>query len=88
MIPSAADDPESWHKAATVMERVPSLRVVLVIGGDIDLPRKVMSFDAVLRPGVTSLSFSSTPTAPPFARCFITGGTTGHPKLVRLTHGN
>jgi fatty-acyl-CoA synthase len=73
MIPSAADDPESWHKAATVMERVPSLRFVLVIGGDSDLPRKMMSFDAA-RPGVTSLSFSSTPTAPPFARCFIPAG--------------
>jgi hypothetical protein len=39
VIPSAADDPESWHKAATVMERVPSLRFVLVIGGDGDPPQ-------------------------------------------------
>jgi fatty-acyl-CoA synthase len=48
VIPSAADDPESWHKAATVMERVPSLRFVLVIGGDGDPPHKMISFDAAL----------------------------------------
>ena len=33
VIPSEAADPECWRKANAVIERVPSLRFVLVIGG-------------------------------------------------------
>ena len=36
VIPSEADDPEIWQKANTVVKRVPSLRFVLVIGGESD----------------------------------------------------
>ena len=36
VIPSEADDPAIWQKAKTVIERVPSLRFVLVVGGKSD----------------------------------------------------
>jgi fatty-acyl-CoA synthase len=88
VIPSAADDPEIWQKAATVMERVPSLRVVLVIGGDSDLPRKMMSFDAALAARRDVLEFQLDADRATVCALFHTGGTTGRPKLVRLTHGN
>ena len=88
VIPSAADDPESWQKAATVMERVPSLRFVLVIGGDGDLPRKMMSFDAALAARRDVLEFQLDADRATVCALFHTGGTTGRPKLVRLTHGN
>ena len=48
VIPSQADDPEIWQKANAVIERVPSLRFVLVIGGDSDPGRKMIGFDAAL----------------------------------------
>ena len=88
VIPSAADDPESWHKAATVMERVPSLRFVLVIGGDSDPPHKMISFDAALAARRDVLEFQLDADRATVCALFHTGGTTGRPKLVRLTHGN
>jgi fatty-acyl-CoA synthase len=88
VIPSAADDPESWHKAATVMERVPPLRSVLVIGGDGDPPRKMISFDAALAARRDVLEFQLDADRATVCALFHTGGTTGRPKLVRLTHGN
>ena len=87
-IPSAADDPESWQKAATVMERVPSLRFVLVIGGDGDPPREMISFDAALAAQLDVLEFQLDADRATVCALFHTGGTTGRPKLVRLTHGN
>jgi fatty-acyl-CoA synthase len=78
VIPSEADDPENWQKAAAVIERVPSLRCVLVIGGEsnpLAAQRDVLEFQLDAdRDTVCAL--------------FHTGGTTGRPKLVRLTHGN
>ena len=88
VIPSAADDPESWPKAATVMERVPSLRFVLVIGGDGDPPHKMISFDAALAARRDVLEFQLDGDRATVCALFHTGGTTGRPKLVRLTHGN
>ncbi|MBP5856222.1 AMP-binding protein [Marivibrio halodurans] len=88
VIPAADLDAECWEKARGALERVPSLRRVVVIG------------DAPASPGVTTLAealrghdggvLTFAPRADRDTVCalFHTGGTTGRPKLVRLTHGN
>ncbi len=88
VIPSQADDPEIWQKANNVIERVPSLRFVLVIGGESDPGRKLIGFDAALAAQDNVLEFQLTADRGTVCALFHTGGTTGRPKLVRLTHGN
>jgi fatty-acyl-CoA synthase len=88
VIPSAADDPEIWQKAGTVIKRVSSLRFVLVIGGESDPARKTISFDAALAAQRDVLEFQLDGDRTTVCALFHTGGTTGRPKLVRLTHGN
>jgi acyl-CoA synthetase (AMP-forming)/AMP-acid ligase II/enoyl-CoA hydratase/carnithine racemase len=88
VIPSEADDPEIWQKANTVVKRVQSLRFVLVIGGESDPARKMINFDAALAAQRDDLEFQFEANRDTVCALFHTGGTTGHPKLVRLTHGN
>jgi fatty-acyl-CoA synthase len=88
VIPSEAGDPECWRKARTAIERVPSLRAVLVIGGDGDPTRKMQSFDAAIAAQPDVLEFHLDADRGTVCALFHTGGTTGRPKLVRLTHGN
>ena len=88
VIPSEADDPENWQKANAVIERVPSLRFVLVIGCESDPGRKMIGFDAALAVQHDALEFQLAADRDTVCALFHTGGTTGRPKLVRLTHGN
>ena len=88
VIPSEADDPESWRKANAIIERIPSLRFVLVIGGEDDPSRKMIGFDAALAAQRDFLEFQPAADRDTVCALFHTGGTTGRPKLVRLTHGN
>ena len=88
VIPSEADDSEIWQKANTVVKRVPSLRFVLVIGGESDPARKMINVDAALVAQRDDLEFQFEANRNSVCALFHTGGTTGHPKLVRLTHGN
>jgi fatty-acyl-CoA synthase len=88
VIPSEADDLESWRKAARVIARVPSLRVVLVIGGDGNPAGKMRSFESALAAKRDVLEFQLEAERDTVCALFHTGGTTGQPKLVRLTHGN
>ena len=88
VIPSQADDPEIWQKASTVIGRVPTLRFVLVIGGDSDPGRNMIGFDAALAAQHDALEFRLAADRDTVCALFHTGGTTGRPKLVRLTHGN
>jgi fatty-acyl-CoA synthase len=88
VIPSQANDPETWQKGKNVIERVPSLRFVLVIGGESDPSRKMIGFDAALAAQDDVLEFQLTADRDTVCALFHTGGTTGRPKLVRLTHGN
>src|SRR5262249_27157043 len=48
VIPSEADDAALWQKANTVIERVPSLQRILVVGGRSDPGRKIVGFDESL----------------------------------------
>jgi acyl-CoA synthetase (AMP-forming)/AMP-acid ligase II/enoyl-CoA hydratase/carnithine racemase len=88
VIPSEADDPQIWQKANAVIGRVPSLRSVLVVGAEGDPDRNMIGLDAALARQHDTLDFQLTADRDTVCALFHTGGTTGRPKLVRLTHGN
>lgn len=88
VIPAAHLDQTCWDKAQGLRKIVPTLKHVLVIGGS-ELPTDFMALSQALLPCPRDpLSF--TPSNDPNTVCalFHTGGTTGRPKLVPLTHGN
>ena len=88
VIPSEADDAALWEKANAVIDRMASLRRILVIGGKSDPGRRIVSFDQSLSAQHDTLDFQLTAERDTVCALFHTGGTTGRPKLVRLTHGN
>jgi fatty-acyl-CoA synthase len=88
VIPSEADDAALWEKANAVIDRVPSLQRILVVGGKSDPGRKIIGFDESLLAQSPTLDFQPTADRDTVCALFHTGGTTGRPKLVRLTHGN
>jgi acyl-CoA synthetase (AMP-forming)/AMP-acid ligase II/enoyl-CoA hydratase/carnithine racemase len=88
VIPSAANDPALWEKASAVIDRVPSLQRILVVGSGGDQAGKIASIDESLSAQHDTLDFKLTADRDAVCALFHTGGTTGHPKLVRLTHGN
>jgi fatty-acyl-CoA synthase len=88
VIPSEADDAALWEKAKTVIDRVPSLQRILVVGGKSDPGRNIIGFDEALSAQSGTLDFQLTADRDTVCALFHTGGTTGRPKLVRLTHGN
>jgi fatty-acyl-CoA synthase len=88
VIPSEADEPSIWHKANMLIEDVPSLRFVLVVGGKSDPSRKMVGLDEAVAAQGEVLEFPLAADRDTVCALFHTGGTTGRPKLVRLTHGN
>jgi fatty-acyl-CoA synthase len=88
VVPSEADDATLWGKAKTVIDRVPSLQRILVVGGKSDPGHKIIGFDEALSAQSGALDFQLTADRDTACALFHTGGTTGRPKLVRLTHGN
>jgi fatty-acyl-CoA synthase len=88
VIPSRQLDAMCFAKAADVRQRVPSIRHVIVIGDPHGAP-DAEGLDALIAESPDdALAFE--PSSDPDTVCalFHTGGTTGRPKLVRLTHGN
>lgn len=88
VIPAQAEDATLWQKAAEVIARVPALRFILVIGGGDDPGRKMIGFEAAVAAQRDVLEFPLAANRDAVCALFHTGGTTGRPKLVRLTHGN
>ncbi len=88
VVPAASLDETCWAKAASVFDRVPTLRTVIVIGGAERASGFVPLEEAIA--GCRSDALEFQPLADRDAVCalFHTGGTTGRPKVVRLTHGN
>lgn len=84
VIPDPTLDETCWTKAQVLRERVPSLRHVLVIGQAAG-HRGVG--EALREHRADALDFEPADRAAVCA-LFHTGGTTGRPKLVQLTHGN
>ncbi len=89
VIASRALDEMCWSKAKGIFERVPTLRHVLVIGEETEGVSGFGGLAAAME-GASRERLAFEPTTDRGAVCalFHTGGTTGRPKLVRLTHGN
>ncbi len=88
VVPSENNDPAVWKKANNVIERVDCLRKILVVGEDGSSDNRFGSFDKAISSQADKLDFDPVADRSSVCALFHTGGTTGRPKLVRLTHGN
>lgn len=88
VIPAEAADRAIWAKAANVARRVQSLKTIFVIGANGPLPGGFLNFDEAIAGTRDTLDFEPSTDRQAVCALFHTGGTTGRPKLVRLTHGN
>ena len=88
VVPSEKHDPAVWKKANNVIERVASLQRILVVGEGGSFSNKFDGFDEAIAGQSDQLDFDPELDRSSVCALFHTGGTTGRPKLVRLTHGN
>lgn len=88
VIPAEAADRAIWAKAANVAKRVPSLKTIFVMGANGPLPGGFLNFNETAASARGTLDFAPSTDRNAICALFHTGGTTGRPKLVRLTHGN
>ena len=89
VVPARELDETCWSKAAGVLDAVPTLERVVVIGGNAAGPAGFASLeDAIGGVRDDALDFSPAEDRHTVCALFHTGGTTGRPKLARLTHGN
>jgi len=89
VIPARSLDEMCWTKARGALERVGSLRQVIVIGGEGELPAGHVALGKLMAASrADRLDFEPSANRDTVCALFHTGGTTGRPKLVRLTHGN
>ena len=87
--PSPQTDPEIWARVGGIIEHVPSLRHVVLIGEDRVQGAKFISLaDGLEKQSADRLLEPREITRESIAALFHTGGTTGSPKLVPQTHGN
>jgi acyl-CoA synthetase (AMP-forming)/AMP-acid ligase II/enoyl-CoA hydratase/carnithine racemase len=89
VIPARELDEDIWAKANEVIALTPALRNIVVLGASGMLPAGQLDFQAEqARCREDGLDFDSTAGRDTVCALFHTGGTTGRPKLVQLTHGN
>ena len=88
VVPSEQADAAIWAKANKVAERVASLRKIVVIGESRSLASPFVNLDDAISNQNERLDFKPAVDRQSVCALFHTGGTTGRPKLVRLTHGN
>ena len=81
-------DAAIWQKAQSVIDRTPSLKQVVVLGKAPAGGRAIGFAEAAERHRGDALEFDTRSSRDTVCALFHTGGTTGRPKLVRLTHGN
>ncbi|MDB5999930.1 MAG: AMP-binding enzyme family protein [Rhizobacter sp.] len=85
--PSA--DPALWAKLAPLVAKLPQLRMTFVVGADgasLADHERVADFDLALDAQPLAPRFAAPRSGHDIAACFHTGGTTGTPKIVQLTH--
>jgi acyl-CoA synthetase (AMP-forming)/AMP-acid ligase II/enoyl-CoA hydratase/carnithine racemase len=89
VLPAREHDEMCWTKAEGVLELVPTLEEIIVIGGGSNRRTGYRRLDDALA-GHRADRLDFVPSDDPHTVCalFHTGGTTGRPKLVQLTHGN
>lgn len=79
-------DPDCWPRVEALRKALPGL-IVIQVGGDGDGDPGVIDLArAMAREPGDRLTFARTYTEDTVGACFHTGGTTGAPKLARLTH--
>ncbi len=89
VIPGQSSDEMCWSKAMGAFEEVPTLQKIIVIGNESELgPGYLIYEDAVSTHSSDELEFDLIADRNTVCALFHTGGTTGRPKLVQLTHGN
>lgn len=89
VIPAETLDGEVWRKANEVIALTPFLRNIVVLGASGGVAPGQLDFQAEQkRCRDDGLDFESTAGRDTVCALFHTGGTTGRPKLVQLTHGN
>lgn len=89
VIPSRELDETCWSKAEDVFDHVPTLTQVIVIGGGGEGRTGYRGLeDALGACRADALDFRPSADRDTVCALFHTGGTTGRPKLVQLTHGN
>jgi fatty-acyl-CoA synthase len=89
IVPARDLDETCWEKAQGLLEQVPTLKEVLVIGdsGEGRAGHRGLG-EALAGCRADRLDFEPTAGRDTVCALFHTGGTTGRPKLVQLTHGN
>lgn len=89
VIPARHIDAACWDRAEGLLETVPSLETILVIGDETEgRPKHVPLAPRLAAASDRALGFTPTCDRDTVCALFHTGGTTGRPKVVRLTHGN
>jgi acyl-CoA synthetase (AMP-forming)/AMP-acid ligase II/enoyl-CoA hydratase/carnithine racemase len=88
IVPGRGLDEMCWAKAEGVLELVPTLKEVLVIGDSEGLPGYRAVTDLLAQGQSDRLDFTPSNDRDDVCALFHTGGTTGRPKLVQITHGN
>ena len=87
--PSPQTDPEIWARVSGVIEHVPSLRHVVLVGEDRLRESKFITLaDAIAKQPVHKLITTRQFRRDSVAALFHTGGTTGSPKLVPQGQGH
>lgn len=82
-------DAAMWQKAQDVVQRAAFLKKIVVLGNPGAAGGSMMEFaERAGRHDDEALEFEPRSTRETVCALFHTGGTTGRPKLVRLTHGN
>jgi fatty-acyl-CoA synthase len=88
IVPGLDCDAAIAEKVQPILERVPGLEIVLHIG-DLAPAKSSQSYLSALQPHTGGQLETAAPSdRSRVCALFHTGGTTGRPKLVRLTHGN
>jgi fatty-acyl-CoA synthase len=88
VVASEEADRAIWAKANSIASRVASLRTIFVIGANGGATGRFVSYDEAVDAARDGLDFEPSTDRQTVCALFHTGGTTGRPKLVRLTHGN
>jgi fatty-acyl-CoA synthase len=89
VVPGPNVDKDIWAKVQPVIAQVNMIKKILVLGGVPANDSRMYDFDDTVKAYPTDrLTFLREIGRNTIAALFHTGGTTGTPKLVQLTHGN
>ena len=89
VVPGPNVDKDIWAKVQAVIAQADMIKKIIVLGGVPVKDSRMVDFDKTVKEYPNDrLTFSREIGRNTVAALFHTGGTTGTPKLVQLTHGN